>query len=81
MTKRQTKRLKQFAEATEEQEASKLIPEVTDILSNMFRAVEYKKQEGFIEAISKSVVATITDPRVQMAFFSFMIVIINFLLK
>jgi hypothetical protein len=75
MTKRQNKRLKQFAETTEDNEASKLIPEVTDILNNMFRAVEYRKQERLIETLSKSVFTTITDPRVQMAFFSSIIVI------
>lgn len=78
MTKRQNKRLKQFAETTEDNEASKLIPEVTDILNNMFRAVEYRKQERLIETLSKSVFTTITDPRVQMAFFSSIILIIMF---
>lgn len=76
MTQHQIKRLKLFSEMVEEKEASKLIPEVTDVLNNMFRSVEYIKQEAFVEKLSKSVITTITDTRVQIAFYSIFIVII-----
>ena len=75
MTQHQIKRLKLFSEMVEEKEASKLIPEVTDVLNNMFRSVEYIKQEAFVEKLSKSVITTITDTRVQIAFYSIFIVI------
>ena len=63
-----------FIQAKEEKVASTMIPYVAEILSNMFREIEYNNQDRMIESVSQSLISTIGNPFVQMAFSLFIIV-------
>ena len=77
LTKHQVSKLKKFSETTNNSEASLLIQESTDILKNMFTHVNNFDPEAYFENISRSIINTVMDSRLQIAIFSLMTVKIN----
>jgi hypothetical protein len=70
-------KLKQFANALDNSEASKSIQEATDILKNMFSHIQYFKPDEFTEMVSKVVISVAQDPRVQIGLVLTIIVILS----
>lgn len=76
LTKYEIDKLTQFSSSSNDSSASGVIQEATDILKNMFNHIEHFKPEEFAESFSKTVISIALDPRVQIALFFVIIVLI-----